>query len=842
MKKIAFDPEKTLYLVDGTSFSYRAFFAIRDLRNSQGFPTGAVFGFVNILKKILKEFKPLYLGICFDVSRKTFRQDKFKDYKITRPPTPDELKLQIPRIQEVVKALRIPIAQMPGYEADDVIATLADKAKEFGFKCLVFSSDKDILQIVEDKTVMLYNPNKEILLDEQRVLKDMGVAPRNIPDLLGLCGDSTDNIPGVKGIGPKNAVNLIESFGSIENILENMQKIPRDSLRKLIAESKDSAFLSKDLATLDRAVPIDLKLEDLKIGLPDKDRLCSIFRELEFKSLMKEFSSSAPGSDVSVKEYSPSVAKKIKQDKEFIFYICRESVYIYFSGLIYKAAPGKIQEHLEDPDIKKVTFDIKEAILQFAKYNIRLRLPFFDVMIASFILKSHLQDLSLEDIIWEHLNIAQQEIDQLSKVSFIERVYRVLEDKLKNHSLDKLFYEIETPLAEVLAWMESSSIGIDLDFLKKYLSSLKEKQSSLEKEIFDTAGLKFNLNSPKQLSEILFSKLGLKPVKRTKTGFSTNEEALSKLKTKHPVIEKILSYRKLTKLLSTYIEPFISQAQAHKGKIFTRFSQVSTSTGRIVSFSPNLQNIPIKEEQGKAIRAAFIPSFKGGVILAADYSQIELRILAHISKDEHLLEAFNTNKDIHRFTASLLFSKQEKDVSLSQREFAKRINFGIVYGMSPYGLAKELGVSLDEAESFISEYFVRYPGVKRYIDYTQELAQKQGFVTTIFGRRRYLENIESYNKGLVEYSLRQAINAPIQGTAADIIKLAMIKVFQEFKSRNFSSRLIIQIHDELVFDVEPSELEELKSLTKDIMEKVVSLSVPIKVNIQWGNTWLEASK
>ncbi|RKY27130.1 MAG: DNA polymerase I [Candidatus Omnitrophota bacterium] len=844
VKEREFSSDTTLYLIDGSSFSYRAFFAIRGLANSKGLPTGAIFGFLNTLRKIIKEFQPKYLGVCFDVSRRTFRQAKFEDYKISRPPVPNEFKLQIPWIKEIIKHLSIPIAELEGYEADDLIATLAERAKEANFKCLIFSSDKDIFQIIEDRIIMVYNPNKDILYDEEKVIEVFGVKPRNIPDFLALCGDSIDDIPGVKGIGPKNASFLIRNFETIENLLKNIDSLPKESLKRAILDSQEAMLLSKDLALLRRDVPLNLDIKDLKIGEPDYPQLQRLCRELEFKSLLEEFSVESPHKreEVLLKELPAGVILKIKEDKKLIFYLGEDSIFIYYSGEVYLLREiDRIKEILENPQIEKVSFDLKRVILKLNSFNIKVKPPYFDVMVAGYLLKSYLQELSLENLIWEFLGKNFFQIGEAQRVQFIVQLYSLFKERLKEESLQSLFSDIEMPLIEVLAWMEGHPLKINLDYLKEISASLKERRTFLEKEIYSLANIKFNLNSPKQLANVLFNRLSLKPVKKTKTGFSTNEDSLNKLRREHPIVEKILEYRKLTKLLSTYIDPFINQIK-QQGRIYPQFSQVGTATGRLVSFSPNLQNIPIKGEEAKKIRGAFVSSFKEGLILSADYSQIELRVLAHISQDPQLIQAFHRDKDIHRFTASLLFSKPPEEISPQEREFAKRINFGIVYGMSPYGLSKELGVSLEEAQMFISEYFLRYPKVEEYIKKVIEEAKTYKYVKTLFGRRRYLENIDSPNTSLREYAFRQAVNSPIQGTAADIIKLAMIKIFKEFKERQIKSYLLIQIHDELVFDVQRQELDLVSSLVRKIMEEVVILDVPLRVNIHWGQSWLEATK
>jgi len=721
---------------------------------------------------------------------------------------------------------------------------IAKKAKDKGFKCVIFSSDKDIFQVIEDKLIMVYNLHKNILYDEDKVKESLGIAPKFIPDFLALCGDSIDDIPGVKGIGPKNASFLIRSFETIENLLRNIDSLPKESLKRAILNSQKAMLLSKDLALLRRDVPLNLDIKDLKVGKPDYLQLQSLCRELEFKSLLEEFSIESPHKreEVILKELTTGVILKIKENKKLIFYLGEDSLFIYYSGEVYLLREiDRIKEIFENPQIEKVSFDLKRVVLKLTSFNIEVKPPYFDVMVAGYLLKSYLQELSLENLIWEFLRKNLFQTREAQRVQFIAQLYSLFKERLKEESLQSLFSDIEMPLIEVLAWMESHPLKINLDYLKEISTSFKGRQSFLEKEIYSLANIKFNLNSPKQLADVLFNRLSLRPVKKTKTGFSTNEDSLNKLRKEHPIVEKILEYRKLAKLLSTYIEPFINQIE-QKGRLYPQFSQVGTATGRLVSFSPNLQNIPIKGEGAKKIRGAFVSSFKEGLILSADYSQIELRVLAHISRDSQLIQAFHRDEDIHRFTASLLFSKPPEEISSQEREFAKRINFGIVYGMSPYGLSKELGVSSEEAQIFISEYFLRYPKVEEYIKKVIEEAKTYKYVKTLFGRRRYLENIDSPNTSLQEYAFRQAVNSPIQGTAADIIKLAMIKIFREFRERQIKSYLLIQIHDELVFDVQKQELDLVSSLVRKIMEEVVILDVPLKVNIHWGQSWLEATK
>lgn len=844
MSKIDLNSEKTLYLVDGTSYAYRSFYAIKGLTNSKGLPTGAIFGFVNTLKKIIKDFSPIYMAVCFDVSKETFRQERYKDYKIKRPEIPDEFFAQLPWIKKILKALNVPVCEKQGFEADDVIATLARQYSEAGWRSVIFTSDKDMFQLVEDGKILLYDLNKNILFDKEEVLKKMKVYPENIPDFLGLAGDSSDDIPGVKGVGPKTAVSLINQFGSLENIYSDIDKVERDSVRNKLLESKEMANLSKELAVLIDNIDLKLKTKDLTKYIPDYQEVYAIARELEFKSLIKDFGNPEDKSAVSkdINEGDGSLLEKIKQRKQLVFFLFESNCYIFSEKNVYKVSIEFIKKILSDTGIEKISFDIKSQVKILNNSGGNLSPPYFDVMVAAFLLNSQLKNLSLESILWEHFSEATPNMDVARKVESIDRLYPVLKKQLQEEKMKDVFYEIEMPVLSVLNWMESVPVKMDIKSLRKTSSFLKECQKKVQADIFYDAGFKFNLNSPKQLSEVLFTNLGLKPIKKTKSGFSTSEEVLVRLKEQHEIAGKILEYRKLTKLISTYFNPLMDLACNNQGNVFPQFSQVGSSTGRLVSFSPNFQNIPVGDFKGKNIRECVISSFEKGVILSADYSQIELRVLAHISGDESFIESFKLDKDIHRATASRLFGKEEGDVSYSERELAKRINFGIIYGMSSYRLSRELSIGPKEASDFISEYFKRYPKVKEYIDTTMQYAVKRGFVETLFGRKRYLKNIDSKNRFLKEYALRQAVNAPIQGTAADIIKLAMKKVFYTFYDKEFSSKLIMQIHDELVFDLSHLEINIIKPLVKEIMEGIVVLSVPLKVNIHYGRTWLDATK
>ncbi len=844
MDKDIFDSGNTLYLVDGTAFVYRSFYAIKGLSSSKGLPTGAVFGFINTLRKIIKEFSPVYMAVCFDVSHRTFRSDKFKDYKVNRPAAPDGFKEQMSLVREVLSALSVPVCEKEGYEADDIIATLSKKACMRNMVSVAVSSDKDILQLVKDREVIVYDPHKNIFFDEKKVKEILGVNPEDIPDLFALSGDSVDNIPGVKGIGPKTAKSLIERFGGIDELFNNTDMISSSRLKNMLSSSKETAFLSRELAMLDKNVPFDMALEELKIGEIDTERVCGLFKELGFKSLLKEFSAKdeALRSRQAEAGYTEGLLEDILKSKRTVFHISEKGSFLSFRKKVYSFETEKIKDILINPDIEKVSFDLKKQKAEAYLKGVRIIPPYFDVMIAAFLLGWDSRAGSFEDVLLEYTGISLSNAGAADEAYYLEELSDMLRNKLREENLGRIFYRIEMPLIDVLSWMEESPVSLDTSRLKEVLSSLREKKGILEKSILRYSDKGVNLDSPKQLSVLLFSELKLSPVKKTKTGFSTNEESLTKLLGAHPVVGKILDYRKLSKLISTYAGPFLESAEKNKGRIFPKFSQVSSVTGRLVSFSPNLQNIPVRGKEGKEFRSVFIPSFKDGFILSSDYSQIELRILAHISGDRNLTTAFNSGKDVHLSTASLLFAKEENEVTPSERSFAKRINFGIVYGMSPYGLSKELKISVPEAESFIESYFLRYPKVKEYIDRTLEFVRKYKFVETIFGRRRYLRNINSPNKSLREYAFRQAVNAPIQGTAADIIKIAMVSIYNRFKDLRMVSRLIIQIHDELVFDVKRDELEQAERIVKEEMERTVELSVPLKVNIQSGKNWLEATK
>ena len=831
--------QDVLYLVDANSFCYRAYFALK-LSNSQGFPTGAIYGFYNMLNKIIKKYNPVYLGICFDVSKETFRTEKFKEYKSKRPPLPEGLKLQFPLIKEMIHCLGIKIIERKGYEADDVIASLASQQKET-MPVVIISPDKDILQLVEKEKVKVYNPVKDKMIGEEEFISQYGFPPLYMPDYLSLAGDTTDNIPGAKGIGKVGAQKLIAQYNTIENLFSSLDKLPPKTA-KIITEHKEEIALSKNLAVLKKDIALNVSQNDLKIGERDHSGLYKLFKECGFKKLASQINFPDFNLSINVKKY-PSTHKKEEGrlfPSERIVVYCREDkVYMHESNNnVWEAAAEQVKDILENEKISKISYAFKNQINGLKAKNINLKGAWFDIQVAAYLIDSALGNYSLADLAARFLKSYFKEVPACAYPAVIYKVFNKLLPQLEKLKLEKLFFEIEMPLVYVLSDMEQAGVRFDTDKLNRLLRNVDDKISSLAKEIFSLAGEEFNLNSSQQLAEVFFNKLKIKPLKKTKTGFSTNEEVLTKLAREYKIAELVLQYRKLSKLKTTYLLPFIEQVNAAQGKVHAHFNQTKTQTGRLSSDSPNLQSIPTKGEFSAAFRQALIPSLPDGYILSADYSQIELRILAHFSEDPNLISAFLDGKDIHRHTAALIFGKKEDNITKKERDFAKRINFGIVYGMSSFGLARELGISEQEARKFINSYFGRYPKVKEFIERIAREARRCGYVRTIMGRVRYI-NFDPSSRGN-DFSYRQAINSPIQGSAADLIKISMVKIFSVFKEKKFSSQLIMQIHDELVFDVKKEEKKDVFKIVKSNMEQALTLKVPLSVNIKIGSNWQEA--
>jgi len=831
--------KEKLILIDGSSFCYRAFYALKNLSTSWGFPTGAIFGFSNMINKILDDFSPQYIGICFDVSKKTFRQEKFKEYKIHRPPTPDALQLQFPYIKRLIQALNIRIIEKEGFEADDLICSLVKKFSP-NLLIIIVSNDKDVLQLIKNKEVIVYDPLKQKMIDENLIVKELGILPQSIPDYLALVGDTTDNIPKIPGIGNQTALRLLREFKNIENILNNLHRL-NPVLKKIFWENKEKILLNKELAKLREDVELGLCIDDLKLNSPDLVKLYKIYSELEFKRLLERLPP-LPVEKVNIRTEFLN-KNEILLQKEIVFLLDNsnlEDVYILKEDTVYKTKIFEIKELLESDSVKKISYDLKTQSYLLSKKGIDLRGLYFDVELASYIDRPDRASFKLRDLVFDYLDKFIDDTYIESALYFISKLYLKLKEILKEKNQEELFYKIEMPLVKVLSKMESNGIKLDLERLKKLAKDLESESLKIIEKIYTLAGTHFNLNSPLQLRTLLFEKLKLPVIKKTKTGPSTDEEVLEKLSSQHPLPKLILEYRQLNKLKSTYVEPLLNFLDPSTHKIHACFNQTSTSTGRLSSSHPNLQNIPTsKTELGKRIRECFVSSFEEGFLMSADYSQIELRILAHLSGDENLIKAFLDDKDIHTYTASLVFKVEERDVTPILRDRAKRINFGIIYGMGPYSLSKELNVDLKSAEDFIKEYFSKYPKVKDFIDKILEELLQKNYVSTLLGRRRYIPQIKSKIPEVRNYAIRAARNFPIQGTAADIIKLAMIEIDKEMEKKKMQSKLCIQIHDELIFDVKKEELDDLKNIVKEKMERVIELKVPLKVEINVGRTWAD---
>lgn len=837
---------KELYLIDATAFCYRAFYALKGLSTSFGQPTNAIYGFVNMINKILKEKKPEYLAVCFDVSRDTFRLKKFAEYKIQRPPMPDELSAQIPLIKEIIQAYSIRIYELEGYEADDIIATLARRAAQKNFSTTIISSDKDILQLVDERTVV-FSPYKDegVTYDKKKVRERFGVQPQQIADIIALMGDDVDNIPGVRGVGEKTAVDLIKTFGSLEKLLASIDKIKQEKLREALKMGLNNIRLSFELAVLNDNLDIDFDLEKLKIGQPNYKELFRLFKHLEFKKLL---------SDLPVKkEEEPAIElEKIKEENLKDFIGSGQELCLYglsLADLVFSArdkffqpdAGINLKAALEDPEIKKISHDLKKIKISLAKEGINLEGLYFDTMVAAYLLNPAKSEYKLTDIAWDYLG-KMPRVESLSSqeaVGLIVKLRPGLEKELEEKSLFGLFADIEMPLIEVLAEMELNGIKLDTEILRALSKDIEKRLIKLIEDIYEISGTQFNINSPKQLRNILFERLKLPVVKKSKTGPSTDEEVLRKLADKHKLPAMLLEYRQLMKLKTTYIDILPELIDRKTGRVHSSFNQTATETGRLSSSNPNLQNIPVKTDIGRNVRRAIIASRKDNYLLSCDYSQIELRVLAHLSKDKNLFSAFKRNIDIHKATASLIYGLEESEITESMREMAKRVNFGIVYGLTAYGLARDLNIPVEEAQAFIDAYFSRYPKVKDYIEEQIKKAKEYGFVTTLLGRRRYIPDINNKNQGIRQFAERQAVNTPIQGSASDLIKLAMVEIHNEIKKRNLKAKMVLQIHDELLFDVPNDEMSELVELVRGRMENVLELDVPIKVDIKKGKNWLE---
>lgn len=843
-----------LVIIDGNSLLNRAFYALPPMTNSKGQPTGAIYGFTTMLFKIFNEIKPNYIGAAFDRKAPTFRHIAYKDYKAGRKKMPDELGAQFEPVKELLRAFNIGIYEIDGYEADDIIGTIAKRYESPELEVVIFTGDRDALQLVSPYTKVMITKKgiTETETYDLNYLKEKyNLNPKGIIDLKGLMGDSSDNIPGVPGVGEKTALKLLSQFGTLENVFENIDNISGKKLNENLRENKETAYFSKKLATINVNVPIETDLSNMRIKDYDYIKIRNLFEDYEFKSLINKI----PVKDEKIHFNMPQI-QNFNEDSNLIKTITSNGIFNFIineSGMIFDggilAQPSQIEyfkEIFESDSIVKNTYDGKYAYNLLRGEGIELKNLNFDGEIASYLLNPSESKYDMLNLLNQYSGINTSGIDADDKngiaalyVQKLDDIKRNMLTEINKHGMNELFEKIEMPLIEVLSSMECLGFKVDAQILHDIGFELSEEIDKLTGEIYDIAGSEFNINSPKQLGVILFEKLNLPVIKKTKTGYSTDAEVLEELSDKHEIVDKIINYRQLVKLKSTYTDGLIS-CIGKDGRIHSSFNQTVTATGRISSTEPNLQNIPIKMEQGRRIRKAFVPENDEYVIISGDYSQIELRVLAHISQDKSLINSFVNNEDIHRRTASEVFGIPMDEVTPLQRSRAKAVNFGIIYGQSDYGLSKELKISRKEAKSYIDNYFKRYSGVKDYLDSAILDAKDKGYVTTLMNRIRYIPEINSTNKNVKKFGERLAMNTPIQGSAADIIKIAMVKVYSRIKKEKLKSRLILQVHDELIVEAYKNEIDYMKQLIKSEMENAVKLSVPLVVDINVGNNWYEA--
>ncbi len=875
-----------IYLIDGSSYVYRAYYAIRGLRDSKGRPTNAIFGFTNMLLKIIRDLKPGGLAIIFDTPHRTERHVLYGEYKGHRPDTPDEMVQQIPSIRKVIAAMRIAFYEVPGYEADDVIGTIAEKAAGAGHNVFIVTADKDMLQLVDGR-IKVYAPIKNIVHDSAYVVERFGVPPERVPEYMALTGDTVDNIPGVKGIGEKTAKELLTEFTNLDEIIGHPEKIKKEKTRKLVTEGIEDIKLSRELAKINRAVPMDMDISEFAVREPDWRALLAIFKEFEFTSLMKQVPGAAPEKMECRAVLDPVELKTLAGGIKGEFAI---SAYPFDSSLVrsemagfamapdarqgfyvplrqdYMGAPAQmnpaeaintIKPLLKDENIPKTGHNLKQAMILFNKAGAGLKGILHDTMIASHLLNPLRGEHGLETTALEHLGIKKPTLAELAgkgkafkgvpvedaanfactEAGLSIELRDILFPKLKEEQLEDCYYQIEMPLIPVLARMEEAGMKVDTERLHAISGELERELDALRSRIYFLAGCEFNINSPRQLGQILFDRLGLTPGKKKKTGYSTEVGVLEELAKHHELPRELLEWRALFKLKSTYVDVLPGLVNAKTGRIHTSFNQAATATGRLSSTDPNLQNIPIRGAWGIKVRQAFVPE-EGNVIVSADYSQIELRVLAHLSGDETLQKFFREGRDIHTATAAEILGIAPERVTPDHRRIAKGVNFGVVYGITPYGLSEQININTTEAKEYIDKYFERHPGVKEYIRRVIEEGRKKGFVRTISGRKRPIPELKSADARTRALGERLAMNSPVQGSAADIIKKAMINISQKLEGSG--TKLILQVHDELVFECPKAEAPDVKKFIRREMENAVSLSVPVEVQAGAGRNWAEA--
>lgn len=855
-----------IILVDGNNLLFRSYYATAYtgnlMKNSKGFPTNALFGFINMINKIVEEEKPIRMVVAFDKG-KTFRHEKYDFYKGGRSETPDELKLQFPIAKELLGYMGIKSYEIDNYEADDIIGTFARLCNEDdNYIGTIISSDKDLLQLISPQVDIKLLKQKDYIRYNVNTFKEAyGIDPINIIDLKALMGDASDNIPGVKGIGEKTALKLLHEYKTLDGIYENIESIKGSTGNKL-REHKDEAYMSYKIATIVTDVPMEINMDDIIVKDIDYNKLNKLYEELEFYSFLKKINTVKVSEDI---KYSViNNIEDLKDIEECAIYLeTTNSNYhktdIIGMGIYNDKIKGFIPyDVLKDNPLflmsaKKYTYDMKKLTVALKWHNIYVDNIIFDTAIASYLLEYNLKDdmaylcnqmgydIPFKETLYPKkgdINIDEIQKSCVLKAKFIYDTKTKLLEELTNKDMISLFENIEMPLSLVLADMEYTGITVNRDTLRKMGEDITEQVNNLSKDIYELAGCEFNISSPSQLGEVLFEKLGLKHGKKGKTGYSTAQDVLEKLKNEHPIINKVLEYRMLTKLYTTYIEGLMDSV-FDDNKVHTIYTQTLTRTGRLSSIEPNLQNIPARNEYGKKIRSAFIP-VDNGIILSSDYSQIELRLLAHMANVESLIDAFKNDYDIHVKTASDIYKCDINDVTKEMRRNAKAVNFGIIYGISSYGLSENINITPKEASVFIDNYLNTYPGIKNFMDTTISEAHKNGYVKTLFNRYRTLPELNNKNYMIRSSAERMALNAPIQGTSADIIKKAMVEIYREFKEKHLKSKMVIQVHDELVFDCLNEELDDVKEIVKRVMENIISLSVPLKVDIEYGKDWYEA--
>ncbi|MGG3495900.1 DNA polymerase I [Peribacillus simplex] len=872
--------DKKLVLIDGNSIAYRAFFALPLLNNDKGVHTNSVYGFTMMLNRILEEEKPTHILVAFDAGKTTFRHASFKEYKGGRQKTPPELSEQFPFIRELLDCFQIKRYELENYEADDIIGTLSLQAEKDGFEVKVISGDKDLTQLSSPSTTVSITKKGITEIEEytpKHIHEKYGLSPFQIIDLKGLMGDASDNIPGIPGVGEKTALKLLHQFETVENLLQSIDEVSGQKLKEKIEEHKDLALLSKELATITREAPLEVSVNETEYSGMDQERVISFYKELGFSTLLDKLdvTESVPLEQEKIEVHTGEMTEGMFADESALYVetlednyhradiigiaISNEQGHFYFHG-DDALSSASFKTWAEDETKKKTVFDAKRTVVALRHRGVEIKGIDFDVFLASYILDpaesvdevaeiTKTQGtirLETDDVFYgkgaKRKIPGQAELSEhiARKSKAILSLKEPMINKLQEFEQYHLLTELELPLSIILANMEWQGIKVDIGRLKNMGQELAIRLRTIEARIFDLAGEAFNINSPKQLGAILFEKLELPVMKKTKTGYSTSADVLEKLESQHDIVKEILLYRQLGKLQSTYIEGLLKVVNAKTDKVHTRFNQALTQTGRLSSTDPNLQNIPIRLEEGRKIRQAFIPSEKDWIIFAADYSQIELRVLAHIANDSGLVEAFQAGMDIHTRTAMDVFHVKAEEVTSSMRRQAKAVNFGIVYGISDYGLSQSLGITRKEAGEFIEKYLRSFPGVQEYMEESIHEARQKGYSTTLLQRRRYIPEITSRNFNIRSFAERTAMNTPIQGSAADIIKLAMINMNKRLKSEGLKTRMLLQVHDELIFETPPEELEILKVIVPEEMENAIELNVPLKVDYAFGPTWFDA--